>query len=508
MGYLDFDEYDERENKNLFCTPDEINERQIIELVGLLDRWEADTIKPWDVLLELSYITGVKATGIISYHNRRKYHDGTENSNREIEGAIADIKHNLRPEILARDPQNDVIASNIREIRRRIEMVEFDSWDAAIAIAEVLFSDTKRESDHHPVTLFKKDIAWEKKHCGFGKRSKSTLEMINPETEDDIKQPLAHLFAKWRKQKAFEDAYQTWQKEREAKGEKTERYIFEFERMRLNPDIDDGFDEDDEADAETAEDETDKDQPEEERIEFIPPIDYPDWKLCNEILIAPSGTGLIKVYEPSPYDESHDEMIYGTTVARITTYTVSFIPKNLTDLPLLKEIIEKAIRVLARTPYKYSLPEHWMPSGDKYDRVGSGRYYYHREDDYVPGCYVEVKDGKVTPDSKFDLDDLWVLYYLVEPIIEPTTQIAAAMNAARYAEERGAILEPAPVDYIDHGHEVVDKVGYLKDKDPEQLLAIALRDSLIARTLNENRRCRAFDACCDNRQSHIDRPDG
>ncbi len=286
------------------------------------------------------------------------------------------------------------------------------------------------------------------------KDPEETLDLFKPETEEQIKGPLAWM---WAREKAFAE----WKAKKEAAGEEI-GYLagWDFERDG-SPGL----------------------PGEGEEVEFIPPIEFPDRKLCDEIHIVPSGTGLIEVYENDPDYTEKD--IYGTAVARITTYSVSLVPKRPEDAELLRETVVNALKVLGDTPYKYELPGFNL-SGESYKRVKpSGTEYGYSDYQKTEAPYVVIEDGTVKPRPRFDLDDLWVLYYILEPIIEPSEQIAAAMNAARFAEERGAVLTPDGLDYLGGGHEVADEIGYLKKSDPNEILADAVRDAFIDLALNK-----------------------
>ena len=442
------DEYDDRALKNQYSDPDAIDERQCVELLILLDRWEKKEIEPWDVLLEASHISGARPDFLTSYHISRRHNldhytaflDGTlietsDNSYlqykfksaQEHKRCLNDLKALLRPEMLNRKSSGGNTARKIQSLRNKIENAEYDSWSATGALAEILLLPHDEALDDpddflSPLDSFIEAIKEEGQRVfAQAPNPTRTVSLFAPETEASIKASLASFFA-------------------EQESKKNER--------------------------------------ESENGEPIVPLDYPDRKLCNGLEIVPSGTGLIEVYEQTEYDEPFERDIYGTKVARITTYSVSFIPKTPEDLPLLQEIVSKALNVLGTVPYKYELPGHTLHSGESYKRIRNPNAYFSRSDT-VASAYVGIEGGKVQPLARFDLDDLWVLFYLLEPIIEPNAQIAAAMNAARYAEERGAILDPHPFDFLDRGHKVTDKSCYLKDTKPEELLQKTLLDCFV-----------------------------
>jgi hypothetical protein len=64
---------------------------------------------------------------------------------------------------------------------------------------------------------------------------------------------------------------------------------------------------------------------------------------------------------------------------------------------------------------------------------------------------------------------------MIEPILEKNTQIATAMDMARYAEERGAPLDPDALYLTNQEHDVADDAHVLKEDT--NALPIALKDA-------------------------------
>ena len=140
----------------------------------------------------------------------------------------------------------------------------------------------------------------------------------------------------------------------------------------------------------------------------------------------------------------------------------------------MRDTITEAIRVLADITPEFE--------GAGYTDLGEG---YKRVTKYSSAM---IKDGAVTLHNLLDLDDLYTLYYLLEPVIEPTMQIATALNSARYAEERGAILVPkdtSSAHRLDHAHEIEDPQISLKGGPEEDTLPRALTNALIDLALNK-----------------------
>ena len=183
--------------------------------------------------------------------------------------------------------------------------------------------------------------------------------------------------------------------------------------------------------------------------------EWEDNPLCNEMHIGPSGTGLIRIDVLS--DGTHD--FYGVKVARITTYSVSM---KVVDPDKVNEASSK-IEIALEALRTYN-PTH--------DFSGGGGY---GEDYETPRPFIKEDDGLITITDRFSLDDLWVFYYMIEPILESNTQVATAMDMARYSEERGAPLDPDAVYLTNHEHDVSDSARVLKDDT--NALPIALKDT-------------------------------
>ncbi|NBX65455.1 MAG: hypothetical protein EBQ96_00445 [Proteobacteria bacterium] len=599
----DWDEDDERDNKNRFATYEQIDERQAVDLLVLLDKWENAELEPHEALVSLNHIMGCRAAFLIGYNVGKKFAPGGEQFKKfaaEVPGDVAkgpsrsirsakqearqtiehidrikagrkdkattdtevpiryltelqafrtkhpslakplkvnddlmghptfveavrsllpirdeaiaagdklieaicehaivkmrselkeaqdraadpekaladytaeatvkwadtveEVKKMLRPEVF--DPQKrKAIKTHIAYIRTKLEKGKAGSWEAAEKIAEILLPPAdEKDWDQRdaPILQIREDL---KQSHEAAQKHKSdpqqTLDLFKPITEADIKGPLAIKFAKNRAYAAWYKAeVEKWKAEHGGK-EPGPYDISEWGFSRAGYP---GYPKEGEA------------------VAFIPPIDYLDRKLVHGLEIAPSGTALIEVYEHD--DASWEVDIYGSSVARITTYAITFEAKSDEDAKALQAVLKRALEVLGDQRHKYTAPDY-TPSGDGYVRpqgtAQDDSNYFDRIRNYIKldGC-------KVSPALRLDLDDLWLLYYLMEPVIEPNAQIAAAMNAARYAEERGAILAPHAVDFIDKGHNVADPLNSFK-KDEDDLLAAAARDALISRALN------------------------
>ncbi|NBX67237.1 MAG: hypothetical protein EBQ96_09610 [Proteobacteria bacterium] len=201
-------------------------------------------------------------------------------------------------------------------------------------------------------------------------------------------------------------------------------------------------------------------------------------KLCSEIHIAAAGSGMIKPYHTG--EDKHKEDLYGATIARITTYTVSFVPKSPEMLEQLERHVRVQMRKLAKIEYPFEIPFDFEAEpykrpyiGDRYDR-------YRPKYGSMDSLHVYAKDGKVHIHTQLDLDDIWSLYYLLSDVIEPSAQIAHAMNTARYAEERGTLETRGGLDSpYDKTHMTIDRqLGSLSSVRPERYLETGLMHAL------------------------------
>lgn len=399
---------------------------------------------------------------------------------------LADARSVITPGVLKNGKK---AMAAVQSISQRLESGDLNSWDAAREILRLAIDPEAGRGRHKTVLrAFEEEIDEQEKESGIEKRSiDETLNMFMPQSEAEIKAPLAVQFLKDKRVNYFDRASLVWLKDEEEADAKRPRIYDGFYKTWLQLHQVDA-----KAAAEFLESyavrydaklhRNDKAitcggyyasemEIENEVAPWEPPIDFPDRKLCGEIRIDASGTALIMAYEPGRWDYDGTENLYGTDAARITTYSVSFKPKDPDDLELLYDVVKQALKVLGSTPYPYGLP----PDDDAYCRSF---------DSWQSG-YVEIKDGMVVPQARFDLDDLYVLYYILDAIIEPTSQIAAAMNGARYAEERGAVLTPDGYSYDRQEHKVENPLGHMQRGDDDALVN-AMRDSLIMHALGQS----------------------
>jgi hypothetical protein len=206
-------------------------------------------------------------------------------------------------------------------------------------------------------------------------------------------------------------------------------------------------------------------------------------KLTNEIHIDPSGTAMIKPYPKDRYDEPHEEQIYGTTTARITTYSVSFTPKDPSRIYELAGYVKWGLKKIPDiepafdVPFDYDSEPYKRPSAETDHHFGK----------IYRNTHIQIKDDKVHVVARLDLDDVWNLYYLLEDVIEPSEQIAAAMNAARYAEERGVLMQKDGMDgpYSSDNMSPENQMGSLDQENPEDYVPATMRHTLSLYALGE-----------------------
>lgn len=191
--------------------------------------------------------------------------------------------------------------------------------------------------------------------------------------------------------------------------------------------------------------------------------------------------------EDDPTESSYKEDLYGTRVAYITTYSIRFIPCAPDQASELLTTVRKALRILGMIPPAFAIPtdhgaspyqrpffeaknldqipserpEIENPNPDKRDEIDWTRFaedFRKAIESARPGdfgvkrfpqeknCTVGIADGHVLIHTRLDLDDLYVLYYLLEHYMNLNPGIAQAMNAARFLEARSAPQEKNDAD--------------------------------------------------------------
>jgi hypothetical protein len=212
--------------------------------------------------------------------------------------------------------------------------------------------------------------------------------------------------------------------------------------------------------------------------------EQPPEKLTSEIHVEPVGAGMIKPFPPGQYDERWEEEIYGTITARISTYEVTLVPLSPDKTEQLAKRVKQALAEIAEIEPAFEIPHDRMSK--PYERPVKGSLHSQS---------VEMKDGAIKIHARLDLDDLWSLYYLLEDVIEPSSQIAAAMNTARYAEARGVLLsigDEEPDFYSERGRQYAnrhfrpeERLGSLEYHRPEDYVTGIMSDTLALYAIGE-----------------------
>lgn len=424
----EFDEFDAQNIAYKGLDFDEIDMIQSAALLSLIDQWKKNELYICDVAEQLERTMGLMAGYSLSYRIWKK---GRTPGDKEFEEKKQDLLKSLRPEALEHKPE---IIAALEEVQGMAESGEHDSWEIATSLGDILFlpADHSKHARHR-LYDYRDDLKIQKKIYEARKPDiDATIKAFRPITEQQVKKRHARKFA-------YDAALKIWEKEQE-KSEKpvhswdfSEVYYEQYPERRSK----------------------DADVP------FVSPVDDPGRKLCNTIEIAPSGTAMIELFDR---DQGHswEEAV----AARMTTYAVNFVPKRESDLETLQHAVQQAMDIIKDTRHPYDKSRYWD--------------YYNEQ---RKRTWVDIKDGKVSPHRRLDLDDLQLLYYLLEPVIEPSAQIAAAMNLARYNEERGSPLNPS--DSSDYESErQIDPTGALNKEDGD-LLGKALKDAVVDLALNK-----------------------
>lgn len=401
-----------------------------------------------------------------------------------------DVDRVIQQVMLQRDRYASLAYQRIRAIRQKIETGDLDSWQAANDIIAALvranaggkartFSDKDKTLIQLLSERIHKTIPRSETPSSNPER---TLEAFKPEREADIKADLSSQWLVWRIKELnirIQDDYDGWL----VNAGKQEKNSFYGERIdRAKP-------EDVKAFAHEVYG-CDLEAYKNQHIETfkIPdtghlPLEFSDRVLCDGITVNPDGTGLICPLADVGEGDMPD--VDGRSVARITTYSLAFKAKSEGDVVALKNLLKQAFHFVGHTQYRYETLNlngayarprpHDHDPDSRFDRYEASRAYVSFE---VDGLWVSTN-------TRLDLDDVYKLYYVLEPAIEPNAQIAAAMNAARYAEERGAILNPDPAAfYRTRAHEVADPIGVLSHNVFETL-PLAMRDIIIDLSLRK-----------------------
>jgi hypothetical protein len=225
-----------------------------------------------------------------------------------------------------------------------------------------------------------------------------------------------------------------------------------------------------------------------------------------EMQIAASGSGTIKSYQVNPdflslelresivsawayngfnpYEETdHKEYIYGSTIARISTFTVAFKPVDPTKAEALRDEVRKAIALLAHVRPAFGIPTDHESGAYKrpyaqtvYGKYSNGPWAANE----IANQHVFISDGLIKVEAHLDLDDVFNLYYLLENRMVACAQTAQALNNARYVEARSAPMRKFDMDtsYDTTGVDAMSQLGDLNYTPRDELLTRSLESAL------------------------------
>lgn len=175
-------------------------------------------------------------------------------------------------------------------------------------------------------------------------------------------------------------------------------------------------------------------------------------KLTSEIRIVPVGMKYIGLSDPEEdcpleYRDEYrmDQNIDGDKVARITVYDVKIVPLKMEWSLILRHRVQYALGKVAKQHHDFEPPDdtmfslgdiYWYPT---YDRTAKKLY--------EPNVVVDETDGSIVlkdrlhENSPLDFDDLCGLYNALKQWVEPSRQIAEALDMAGHMEERSPPME-------------------------------------------------------------------
>ena len=418
---------------------DEIDDEQAKYIQILISSWRKTMLYPGNVI---SFLEEVSRGSITEFDTKR-----IDPDEQGFWHSLKGSEEGYREGILAPETQGDV-HNALSDVESRLVECEIDSWGAMIAIAEIVYAHVPpKDKDYWDLTDQEKSINdfylriqkdkkyWKDRE---DRRNVDILDEMKPDKEEDIRNHARECLA------AMKDGSSS-SFENFMSGAKNVSDLYDYDVGGL-PSLDEKI--------------SDLDEKVQETLfpggrEAI----WGDWAklgpLCNEMHIAPSGAGLISIDVCN--DGVHD--FYGVKVARISTYSVSLKVADWNKMTQVARIVEIALGAIA----------HFSPTREF---AGGG---VGNEDYTSPGPYVKEDDDMIMIEERMSLDDLWVFYYMIEPILASNKQISTAMNMARYAEERGAPLDPDAVYISTQQHDVAHNVHTLKDD--EHALPLALKNA-------------------------------
>lgn len=414
----------------------EIDDQQTEHLQILINAWAEKRIHPYAVESVLRKIIDgdIQDDDIIKLKSENHLEAEAEKMLDEY------VSEDHRGDLLNPE-QKEKIHSALHDIENRLIQCEINSWDATIAIAEILYAPIPpQDKEYQDYTRLenraREFYAYAKRkqqywHAHEGRKNLDIRKEMEPDKESDIQEYADGLLSAMKKNGDWKFMSDHKGLDLGTEDEHAQKIINALPQEIQDTLFPGGY----------------------ENI-------WGNWNnkdpLCDALYIAPSGTGLIDI------DRSYRDCVsdvYGLKVARITTYSVSLKVKDEKNIDESCRKIEIALSALKRY-------------NDTYLSHGGGDL----DENYETPCpHIKEKDGIITVLDRMHLDDLWLFYYMIEPILEANVQIATAMDIARHAEERGAPLDPDALYISNYEHDVSDEAHELKNG--ENTLPIALKDA-------------------------------
>jgi hypothetical protein len=446
MAYTPYDHDFARDMaRDAHLSPDEIETRRMGQLLALLDAWHGGEAETWDVLRDLAYIMDIWAFSKLT-EPRQGGH---------FRKSPEQAQEEFRPYMVPAFLKSPLPESACAEIAAFIKRIEDSDTETSFSVAKSIITAIIPIPEEAFAAEIAEDMAWSSPYI-----SRDRAFASHPAYA-----PLLRLA----------EMEERDQEERRKKNPGTlSSYPEEKMRARLAPYI-------------------------AELREAVPspvPIKSIEAHATGSAVITPhyfnpdflpdnDWNGERHEFSQYEYPEESLAEYYGTIIARITTYGVSFIPENPEDLDKLHTQIQEAIKLLGKIPPAFGIPtdndvgmDYYEGNRESYDADGgnegwftSRKPYYKRPNPYGKFCAVDVsrESGKISVRTRLDLDDLYTLYYLLENSITPTVEIAQVLNAARYAEARSAPMrkEDIPSAYGNEHMGLADRLGNLEHTNPQ-----------------------------------------
>ncbi len=503
MDYKNTD-YPTLSTRDRYLSWSEIDMRQLAELRSLMDRWKQG-LSVWEVMWEFEYIMDVWAFSNFNSALRTESYQKEE----DIQNRRRRLTPHIRPSFLEAPLSDETLLSIDSLCQQMEDRPDLNSFDFAESIARAVLLEsegppepiiptnptpwdtlTEPPESNIPLDTLLKDLR--RVRLRKTKQSKAIVGSLRPRSEAEFTKPLDPYIQRMRKGWEYEGYPQLIKAMTvDASGSG------DIKPFRFNSD-------------------------------HLPP----EWQPTKR-------DGLFDPYATdAPKAEGLREDVYGTKIAVVTTYSISFEPCSADQLKDLAAKVELAVKLIGIIPPTFGIPTDYesrpykrpfFPANNPNDIKepkrakisGSTRdysetpltleqrnnlirelraYNYDLEDthehwgygrpmdvntdsfascDNVTSthCDVGIKDGRVEIFTRLDLDDTFRLYYLLEHLMVPSIETARALNAARFMEARSA---PQRKDGLRSGYSTDhipahEQVGHLAEKRPDEILPAILQ---------------------------------